>query len=156
MSWLNKIKYPGFCGPHLINKEVFEDFIDHFGLTKTFDRVLRGRTFYNPAHFMDGSRYYNNGRYDQFLFPLECDSFDHVYAYKDNDDHVLVVSQPYGIYEEEILKVMQDNGWVAIICDPSKAFYCNTTDVFYVTTKETYEYFNSDGYFDGWGIKVLQ
>lgn len=156
MLWLNKIKYPPFCGSHLTNKEVFEDFIEHFGLTKTFSHILRGWTFYNPDRFMDGSRYYNNGRKAQLLFPIDRNSFYHLCAYKDNDNHVLVVAQPYGIDEDWVLKVMRDKGWVAIICDPNRAFYCWATDVFYVTTKETYEYFNCKGYFDGWGIKVLQ
>lgn len=133
-KWINKIEYPPCWCRSSVNDKAFNCFIDHFKLTKMYDSSLVSG-FFNPNHFMDGSRYYNNGARLQFLFPSDSHTyFDHLCAYKDNDNHVLVISHPDNINEDVILNVMRENGWVAVICDNSKSFYFSVLNIFLVTT----------------------
>lgn len=153
MKWIEELGGPTGVAPADVKKEALEEFIKRFNLTSMMDWNLKGYLF-NPNQFMKGTNFYNNGGKLQTLFPVR-NCYDHLSAYKDDDQHVIVVSQPYGYKKDEILEYMKEKNWVAVLCDSSKSFYISN-HIFLVMTKETFAFFDSKNLFDGWMTEVLQ
>lgn len=154
-KWKKKIAGPCSVNPQRINTAARKEFVEHFGLTWTFNCVPKG--FGNLNYFMNGSEKYNNRKtVVEEIYPEELhNSFDHLAAYKDDSNHVLVVSQPYGYDKEKITAHFQKMGWRGAILDKSRSFYMNTTDIFVFATRETFNYFLDKGLFDGWAVEIL-
>lgn len=153
-GWIKETKYPTMFNPNSVDGTSFERFIKHFGLTRTFNS--NPREFFNPEQFMKGTPYYNSGAKKQELFP-RISSFEHLAAYKDEDNHVLIISHPRTYDSKEILNYMRKKGWVTVICDRNKRFYNHTDEnILLIMTKETFEFFDSNGSFTDWKIEVLQ
>ncbi len=153
-KWIREIIGPCSVHPKMVNTTARKEFTEHFGLTWTFNGTPT--EFWNLKNFMKGSKYYNSGGTLQRVYPESLHgSFDHLSAYKDDNSHVLIVSQPYGFNRENVATHLLEMGWCAAIFDKSRAFYANNTDIFVFATKETFSYFLDNRFFDGWAVEIL-
>ena len=154
LVWEKKADYPKTISRNEVDRAAFDEFVEHFHLTEMFHT--------NPSAFCNVEKFMRDGRSveaadndENRLLPHKC--LDHAAAYKDAEGHVLVLSMPYGINEEQLEQAVRDKGMVAVILDNSHRFYPRDVDMFVLVNADSYDYFSSQGCFDnGWGVKVLR